>query len=320
MSTDRYTQNLKNEYGSLMTGFPDINQEAVNAIADYIKSETARPGAFEEEIRFFDSLSKTYRPANLSIDTGKVAYSPSGIKMSPDSEFCKPVTIYMPEPSVQPTYLDTNSSIDPPTDTTTIADLSQPADAASMESLRSGFNDYNPSSGMYNFTIKTLGWYNVDYFVTGYPGTSVTKVNVIIKNEEETGMVNLYLFCPRNKMLSVGQPKWGKPYSFDKINGGIPLFLQDRAILFAFTSMNEKVYYAIKEFTVQPDQDFVMTMKESSKNELLTALKRKQIEGIEIELTKKEKKTIYYSCNSVTDTVKANTGFSQEQPAIRQQP
>jgi len=36
MKNDLYTKNLKEKYGSMMTAFPDISKEDVNAIAEYI--------------------------------------------------------------------------------------------------------------------------------------------------------------------------------------------------------------------------------------------------------------------------------------------
>jgi len=303
MATDAYTNQLKTEYGSMMTGFPDLGQQAVNAIADYIKNETNRPGAFEEEIRFSDSLSKTYTMARPATETDSISNDQAASLLYPDTNNCRPYTVYLPDLPKEPVYLNTDTSKPVMPNPLPGENEEKPEDASSMEGLRNGFNDPNPTSGMYDFTIETLGWYNIDYFVNGFPGTVITQVNALVRNAEKMSYLHIYLFCPRNKMLSVSNENFGNVYSFEKINGGVPLFLQDRAILFAFTSQDEKIFYSIREFTVQKTQSIELTLKESTESEIKKALQSKQLEGIQLDLLKKEKKTIYQNC----DNKKADT-------------
>jgi mono/diheme cytochrome c family protein len=298
MSTDQYTQQLRAEYGSMMTGFADLGQEGVNAIADYIKNESNRPGAFEEEIRFNDSLSKAYNMARPAVVKDSISYDQAEAQLYPDSNNCRPYSVYLPDLPKEPFFLNTDTS--KPDMPLPIPEFSEekPEDASSMEGFRNGFNDLNSTSGMYDFTIKTLGWYNVDYFVNGFPGTVITQVNALVRNADKRNNLHIYLFCPRNKMLSVSNKNDGNEFSFDKINGGVPLFLQDRAILFAFTSDDEKILYSIREFAVQKTQTIELTLKESTESEIKKALHAKQLEGIQLDVQKKEKKTIYPDCNS----------------------
>lgn len=298
MSTNRYAQNLKNEYGSMMTGFPDINLVAVNGIADYIKSETNRPGAFEEELRFNDSLSKAYLRARPVVESDTISLDQEASMPYPDTSNCLPYTVYLPDLPKEPVFINSDTST--PVVPLPLPDNfdEKPVDASSMEGLRNGFNDLNATSGMYDFTIKTLGWYNIDFFVNGFPGTEITQVNALVRNADQHPSLHIYLFCPRNKMLSVSNDSFGNTFSFDKINGGIPLFLQDRAILFAFTSQHEKIFYAIREFTVQQTQTIELELKESTETEIKKALEAKQLEGIQLDVQKKEKRTIYPDCES----------------------
>ncbi len=298
MNTDPYTQQLKAEYGSMMTGFPDLGQEGVNAIADYIKNETNRPGAFEEAIRFSDSLNKVYTLARPVVESDTISYDQAASTLYPDTINCRPYTVYLPDLPKEPVYLNTDTSKPVMPNPLPGENEEKPEDASSMEGLRNGFNDPNPTSGMYDFTIETLGWYNVDHFINGFPGTVITQINALVRNADKWNNLHIYLFCPRNKMLSVSNEKDGNVYSFEKINGGVPLFLQDRAILFAFTSQEEKIYYSIREFTVQKTQTIELTLKESTESEIKKALQSKQLEGIQLDVQTKEKKTLYLNCDS----------------------
>ena len=283
MSTNRYVQNLKNEYGSMMTGFPDLNQVAVNGIADYIKSETNRPGAFEEAM--------LYRRSDRKIDSSVVPFRADRLNSTdtitslyPDSNDCNPSTVYLPVPPAEPVFLEKDSS------------LSATNSPATEE-----------ASASYDFTIDILGWYNVDFFLDGFPGTWITQVQVAISNQDETGPVILNLFSPRNRLMLEAVNEEKNLYRFNKIDNGAPLFLQDRAILLAYTSKNKKLFYAIKEFTVRKNQSFIMTLKESTESYMLKALKGKKIDNAGLDLTIQEMRVIYQPCgeNGVpADTLK----------------
>ncbi len=53
---------------------------------------------------------------------------------------------------------------------------------------------------MYNFNIKTLGWYNIDAYVEGYIGSTYVRLIAQLQINYEAEM-NVYLFCPSKKML-----------------------------------------------------------------------------------------------------------------------
>lgn len=169
------------------------------------------------------------------------------------------------------------------------------------------FTDTNPTSGMYDFEIKTLGWFNIDAAMEGYLGTSNVKIWAQIQVEFEITM-HVYLFCPDKQILSVGYEKQGDKYFFNKINGGAPLFLRDRAILFAFGSKGDKMYYGISEFTIQGEQTIQVKVKETTEEEIRSALLSKQMNGIDLGIEKKEQKIIKNHCPD-SDEVKKDTAL-----------
>lgn len=171
--------------------------------------------------------------------------------------------------------------------------------AADMEFLRNGFIDPIFTEKMYDFSISTNGWYNVDAFVEGLEGSENITLNVRIENPYKAQM-NLYLFCPDKKLLSVGVQKEDYQFEFDKFNGNIPLFLNDNAILLAFGSTNSQLYYGIKEFSLQRSQDISLSLSPITEDELKSMIQKNSIEGIELDIYKKEFEIRESPC--ITDT------------------
>jgi mono/diheme cytochrome c family protein len=297
MSTDRYTQHLKAQYGSMMTAFPGLGTEGTNAVLDYIKNEQYRPGVKEEEENFSDSISNATPVAAIS-DTG---YNESDTSLYPIiNSPCKEDTVYISLKKQNQSFFQ--DDIDSLFNSKQL-ETSKPED---LEGLRNGFTDPNPTEGMYDFEIKTFGWYNVDAYVEGYAGTINVKLYAQIRVDFNIVM-HVYLFCPKNKMLSVGYEKKGDTYFFNKINNGIPLFINDKAILFAFGSKGDKMYYGISEFRVQGQQTIIINVKETTEENIREALYSKEIEGIDLGIEKKEQKIIKSNCdeNLKADTAKA---------------
>jgi len=109
--------------------------------------------------------------------------------------------------------------------------------------------------------------------------------------------MNVYVFCPSRKMLSVSNKREGDNYSFDKVDGKVPLFINDRAILFAFGSYKDKMLYGISELFVQQEQIIEVTVKETTKEELLRVIGTKNLDGIDLQVIEKEMKIIPKDCD-----------------------
>ncbi|ODT95110.1 MAG: hypothetical protein ABS85_01860 [Sphingobacteriales bacterium SCN 48-20] len=108
--------------------------------------------------------------------------------------------------------------------------------------------------------------------------------------------INVYLFCPDKQILSVSNGKDEKGYYFDKTNGGVPLFLRDRAVLFAFGRKGEKIVYGVSEFSISLEQVISVIVKDAPEQELLDALKNKNINGIDLGLEKLEMRIVPGDC------------------------
>jgi cytochrome c2 len=163
--------------------------------------------------------------------------------------------------------------------------------ASDYEGLRSGFTDVGVGSGMYNFEIKTLGWFNVDAEVEGYEGTTIVKVNGKIHVELKMN-ITLYLFCPRKKMLSVGTVHADNTFSFEKIDGGIPLFNDDLGVLIAFGSYKSQLYVGSAPISVKNNTYKNIPLKPTDERLFYSLLMANTLGGINISCIKLEEKVV----------------------------
>ena len=256
--TDAYANALFKKFnGTMMTAFPNLDRRQVNAILDYCDNEAWKEG-WPENIT---------GPVNTaSADTIKPCFVN-------DTTF-----LYAPAEGI--TIIDNNNQ---PAKKTSPVTLSK---AEENEGLRGGFTDL-PVSGMYEFSIETFGWYNIDMYVEGYAGSTYVKVNAQLQMDYKMDM-NLYLFCPGKKMLSVSNQFKDGIYSFDKVDGRIPLFLQDEAVLLAFGSKDDNLFYGAVSFAVQKEQTAIIKIKETTKAELQSFIRLNKIDGIKIDAKKRE--------------------------------
>jgi len=275
--TDPYARALLRKWNSQMTAFPLLGKDGVDAIMTYVDNEEGL-NSFPGEI--------TAEFAAMADSTGKISNQkvPCGF----DTIYTKPVDTTIKVLSFNDIQPDTiPNSID-------INKKNKPED---YEGLRKGFTDPNPTSGMYDFEIDTFGWYNVDAFVEGYDGTENVKINVQLQMQFESDM-HVYLFCPDRKMLSVAYDHNKNNYWFNKNGGTIPLFLDDKAIILAFGSKADKLYYGVAPINIKAEQTINIQIRETTEEVLKSLIKHNNIDGIKIDLYKKEEfNIIEIPCN-----------------------
>ena len=261
---DPYAKSLLSKWQAQMTAFPLLGRDGVDAIMAYVDKE---------------SMLNTTEPIN----TNTTSQVPGNI------DSARPTYPCITNDTIVKNNLPNSASIEIITDTILPITFTNPTGtlkAEEMEGLRGGFTDVL-NSGLYEFSIQTFGWFNVDAFVEGYVGTTYVKVNASLQMEYAFEM-NLYLFCPEKKMLSVSNENKNNMYSFNKIDGEIPLFLNDKAILLAFGSNGGKTFYGTASFNVQEEQTVIIKVKETTTAELQSFIQLNKIDGIKIDATKKE--------------------------------
>lgn len=285
---DPSIQRVLNYTPAVMQVFPNLSDQNIDAILDYLKNESNNPIADEN---FFQGSDTVLLENNFDV-----------LVQRP----CKDDTVFIPVPKSDSSFFNgepegqQNNTLPINIDTTLLTE-SKPGKPQEQEGLRRGFNDPNPTNGMYDFEIKTLGWYNIDAYVEGYEGSTNVKLWVQLQMEFEMDM-HIYLFIPRNKMLSVmNDYRDGKGY-FNKVNDGIPLFLKDRAILFAFGSKDDKMFYGISEFVIKGEQTVKLNVRETTEKKIREALYSKNLEGINLGIERKEMKVIKRNCDEINDS------------------
>ncbi|MFT3980679.1 MAG: cytochrome c [Ferruginibacter sp.] len=281
IATDAYAKELFKKWGpAVMNSFSSLTNKDIDAIYDYIENEKRLhpdSAAYEEYLPERQPITDT--PKDDNIDTLPDPSPPCGFD-----------TLFYPSELSEIT--DITNSIQMP-DTLTPAE--------NMEFLRNGFSDPIFTEKMYDFSITTNGWYNVDAFVEGLEGTENITVQVGLKNPFKAAM-NVYLFSPERKLLSVGVDKGNNIFGFDKINGKIPLFKNDNAILLAFGSNNSQLYYGIRKFRIAAEQSLSIDLAPTTEENLKSMISRNSIEGIELDTYKKGFEVLERPCNGTDST------------------
>jgi hypothetical protein len=269
--TNEYFRCEHSKRGSIMPAFPILTESEIDDLLDYIRQEEllhpdstllvekAQTGALNDCFKTCGTDTFYVDTANFIVDQNLLAIDDT----SSD------------EISTEPTIMS----------------------AESAQSLRKGFTDGVYAPGKYNFQIETLGWFNVDAFVEGLPGTEMVDLEVDTDFSDETEL-GVHVFFPNKKLLTVGSihPEDGL-FHFEKLNGQIPLYLGDEGIAFAVTSINEKIFYGIQTFAVRKKQTIQMHIKEGTRAQLEAALRRMKLDGIDLDLITKKRIIAPRPCN-----------------------
>jgi mono/diheme cytochrome c family protein len=163
-----------------------------------------------------------------------------------------------------------------------------PENPQSLLSLRNGFTDVLEGSGFYRFEIRTLGWFNVDQGVAGLPGTTLCEVNVKLKGAVHPADLYVYAFFPAHRNLSVGYPSAEGRFSFDKLDGKIPLYLGEKGVVIAFGRGEKGFYFGKTAFVVKPAQELSLTLEVVTEKEMINLLKEESREDLQIGMKKDE--------------------------------
>lgn len=264
----------------------EITEQEFDALLNYIYTEFNKPGNLEAAFSLTDSIEGSeYAPGRYV-----VSGPPCGLD-----------TFYAPVPKMDQAFLEDEYTFQPG-EIQQVATVDTPPSPGYLDDPADrniAFDDYLPTAGMYDFQVKTFGWYNIDAGMEGYTGTSVVKVWAQI-NDVVPSDLHVYLFCPERQILSVSNEKENDKYSFNKINGGVPLFPGDNAILFAFGSKEGKIYYGISAFRIQAEQTIVVKVSEGTEETVRKALLSKNMNGIDLGIEKKEKVIRERPCDGVS--------------------
>ena len=176
---------------------------------------------------------------------------------------------------------------------------------------------YQPPA--YEFNIDQSGWYNVDCFINTYESAGLlSSVNLFasIKMPNQIDM-QVYLCIPSRKLLTNGTGPGNKNYTFYQPDGSISLIKNDEAFIFAIGADTASAYYGITRFTVQNDQNIIVNVKASTKEEILKAIKNNNLDSLKIDI---EKPRIYTIQPLSKDSIKNDDLNKEMQMEIIERP
>lgn len=282
MATDPYTRSLQQQYGAIMTAFPALSPQAVDAVIAYIHNERNNPAA------------DLYRPV-YAADTSQVdAFSIADV---PASALCVDTlyfdTTHMVNEAIEPTALD-SGFFEP-----TSAIDSNESNLQELQSSPEGFIEALPP-GAYRFQVQSLGWYNIDKLAEGQPGTFPAQLSVAVNGAPDAMQLTVYVFFPRYKYLLEGERKADGLFHFEKSGGKLPLFLGAEGFVLAFGSKGEALHAGHARFNAQPTQQIRVNVKPSTEEALLKMVEERKLEGIDLDLKKLDRLIEYHPCRDTT--------------------
>lgn len=291
---NNYFNCLRYRYGSLMT-MHDLTDAQIDQVLAYIhEEELARPDLMKKEIGSPATIPATKTDSVAIKDTTS---NYPGCMPAP----CGYDTLY-----IDTTDYDFNATIlnmaeEAPATDSLGQQYANPAELEKMLRTR-GFSDVVLTSGRYNFTIKTMGWFNVDAYYEGLPGTTI--VDLFVKTDYEKNKdLAIHVFFPSKKLLTVGayHPE-DSLFHFEKYKGQIPLFLNDEAVAFGIDSHGEKIFYGISTFTVTNNQTIMLQIKETTKEALQQAFLDMKLDGVDLDVITKMRVIVPKACVEAGNT------------------
>lgn len=261
MARSQYAMDLKRQYGSVMTAFPDLQAEDVEALLTYlnlVKEEPQPPAATAAAVP--DTVSERdcgYDTAYLPVTDTYAEYDTTG----------------------SPLIMDTSD------------DNSDDTSYAGDE-----YSEYSESR--YDITINANGWYNVDAYMK--PDNELaSKVKLTAQlNQPAPFYMDVYLVIPSEKVMQPSSGYEGSRYRFIVWNGTIRLPLRYRALIFAVGSYKDKIYYGVTEFTIASEQTISVEIKETSRDGLKNLIHSRQMDGVEINAIERKMELLKRDCGN----------------------
>ena len=242
---------------TIMTAFPNLNKNDIDAIMDYVDNETNT------------NSSTNSMPATSFPDT------------SLDNTF-------IPACGYDTTFYNTiiNSNND---------EILNVTNSNEQDTLMNGFNYNTISVGIYSFNIEANGWYNIDRLFEEEDKLETVKLTAIIKENKDPGL-EVYLLIPGKKIMISSIMNRNNEFSFSKEDGMIELPLNEEGLILAIGSDSIDCFYGIKSFRLQQSQQIEIELKKETPDKIKEAIRNNKLEDVQIEPVKKTKDIIPRPC------------------------
>jgi len=246
MARSCYAKSLKSKYQVMMTGFPQLD---ANAIYDYIRNEDYKKGfiyynefnsSCEDSCWRYDSLMAAIKGIN---DYRQSLIESNGERINVERIFSSDTSLnaedYIPEQL-------------------TVIDKIEPVKYKSI---------------YYQFTIKTFDWYNVDYLMDKAGANTELKVETKGKYKDN---MSVFLIVPDKKVFAEGGPLKAETnlFGFYTRDGKISLPVKSKVIVFAVGESDGQITFDYKKFISTNQQRIILEPEIVSKKEFNRAVKK----------------------------------------------
>lgn len=271
-----YFCNQKSQYGSLGTQFPNLSEQDLTSIYQYIQSESEKRGlSIPEEDIFTDCIDSclAYKKLKAELESQKVDALDRKDDLYKNRE----------NMTKEERHIDTNNN--PQTGTGAPVNNLPPSTAPAPQTVEwdKVVNPDNKESLYYQFSIETFGWYNVDVLVKEFEGSVKSDLFVRVTGEYKT-KADVFLIIPSNKVYTKAGKKEGSEDQlvFAYKDGSIYLPQGAQAYILAVSESESSVAFSLKQFTTELKQEFDIELKSASKEEFSEAIKSLNTSGINI--------------------------------------
>jgi mono/diheme cytochrome c family protein len=257
-----YTKELAAQFGlQLMPSYPQLGDEAMNALYDYIKSEDVKNGiSLTNHYVITPCEDSCWRYDSVRYDVeNKVAALNQG----------REDLIEGNEARINFERLDSNGTnrLTSNGDTGSLPDKVIPP---------------NYKAIYYRFDITSFGWYNIDALLMA---TEENAGSLAVRiNDSLTNKWDVFIAVPDQKVFDRGGKLTnGADYGFFTRDGKIPLRAGTRVIVFALGEANEKIAFAYKEFQSTGDDAIVLEPHLATKEEFNRVVKTWSLSKVDIQ-------------------------------------
>ncbi len=141
-------------------------------------------------------------------------------------------------------------------------------------------------TSIYQFNIASGGWYNIDCFININKNAVTNVVLSAIINNGNVDSMQVYRCIPTRRLMADGEFLSKATYQFNYKEDSIPLILNDKAMIIAVGSINNKIYYGVTKFILKKEQVIVVDIKESSTDQINGSIHKNKLDVIKKQVDK----------------------------------
>jgi hypothetical protein len=247
----QYRCNLRKQYSSRGTLFPNPSKESILALYRYIQNESDRlaipvPDNYLKDC--IDSCAVYSDRLHVFEKQRQKAIAQNGNRVNWSN-------------NLPPVVFDTGALPAP---------VNVPA--VPMKPYEDLVSPSNFESVYYQFSVETFGWFNVDILFKEKEGVKESELFVRIRGEYRK-KVQVFLIVPSEKAFVSGGPAGeADQYAFWKKDGKIPLPQNKTSYILALTETESSIAYAIRQFTVTPQQTIDVSLTTATNEQFNSAI------------------------------------------------